>query len=441
MVRARLPTTFAARVVALALAGLLLRVVVAVVFAFDEPRGLDDRSFYHDQANALVAGKGFLQPFLAELNGVEVPSAEHPPLWPLVLAAASLLGFDGWESHQLVGTLVGAGVVAVVAYVGREAAGDRAGLAAGAVAAGYPTFLAADASLMSETLYGLLVAVTLLLALRLARAPRPREAALLGGAIGLAALTRSEALLLLPLLALALLAGHPRPTRRAWIGGTAIAAGVAVLVIAPWTLRNLAAFGQPVLISTNDSTTLAGANCPQTWTGPDTGYWRLDCISGRDPALNEAEQAQRWRSAALAHIGDNLGDLPRLAFVRVRRTWDLYEPRRQLDFATGRDRAVQTVGNLVYAAIAGLFLAGLAQLRRRPVVLAVLVAPVVMVTATSVIGYGTPRFRHAAEVVLVVGAGVALERLVARVRADRRARAAPAGTDPADVLPRLGVPG
>src|ERR687894_349426 len=88
-----------------------------------------------------------------------------------------------------------------LALIARRLAGDRAGLAAAAIAAVYPILIAADGAPMSEALYGLLVATGLLLALRLHERGDLLSAAGLGAAIGIAALTRSEALGLIPLLA------------------------------------------------------------------------------------------------------------------------------------------------------------------------------------------------------------------------------------------------
>src|SRR5207244_8269490 len=89
-----------------------------------------------------------------------------------------------------------------VGLIARRLGGPRAGLIAAGIAAVYPVLVAADGAMMSETLYGLLIAAALLTALRLLdRQPGPPLAAALGALIGLATLTRAEALLLLPLLA------------------------------------------------------------------------------------------------------------------------------------------------------------------------------------------------------------------------------------------------
>ena len=111
----------------------------------------------------------------------------------------------------------------VLALLGRRVGGDRVGLGAAMVGAVYPVLLAADGALMSESLYGLLVASALLLALRLGERRDLASAAALGAVIGLAALTRSEGLLLLPLLALPLcLAGRIRRAARHGTAGARI---------------------------------------------------------------------------------------------------------------------------------------------------------------------------------------------------------------------------
>ena len=99
--------------------------------------------------------------------------------------------------------------MAGVGLLGRRVGGPAVGLLGAALAALYPLLIVADGALLSETLFGPIVAFTLLAAWRLGEEPTVRWAALVGLGIGLAALTRSEALLLLPLLALPL----------AWRGG------------------------------------------------------------------------------------------------------------------------------------------------------------------------------------------------------------------------------
>jgi 4-amino-4-deoxy-L-arabinose transferase-like glycosyltransferase len=417
---------FATRLGAILLGALLVRLVYTIAGpgnAYSEgPIG--DFFFFHELANLLADGRGFVAPFPLQETGAVQPTAEHPPLWPLLLSAASELGGTGLLSHRLVGVPLGVATAGVLGLIGRRLGGDVAGLMAAALAACHPLLIAADGSLMSETLYGLCVATALLFALRLLERPSAGNAAALGVAIGLAALTRGEGLLLLVLLALpAAWAGARRAgagVRRGALAG-AVALLAAALVIAPWAIRNWTTFDRPVLTSTNDSTVLTGANCDATYRGRDLGFWRVDC---RAPLTetNEAEQAAIWREDGLDYAADHAGRLVfPVAPVRVLRTWDLWQPRGQIDQAEGRDRTMETLGVIVYFLLLPLAAYGALLLRRRHGPLWVMLVPVAAVTFVSVTAYGYTRFRHSADLAIVVLAGLALAHL-----AERRAARAPA---------------
>lgn len=413
----------------IATAGLALRMAYVLVLGRDVG-GSGDYIFYHSTANLLAEGHGLADPFhYVQSGGDVVPSAGHPPLWPLLLSLASLAGATGEVGHKLVGCVVGAGVIVLLGVLGRRVGGERLGLIAAALAAVYPNLVAADGSLMSESLYGLFVAGTLIAAHRLGERPGSWPAAILGALIGLAALTRSEALLLLPLLAApVLLLGPGRLGPKAV--RLALVCAAVLVVLAPWTIRNVSAFDRFVLISTNDGSLLAGANCPDSYSGDGIGGWSFECISEGRPSEDDAERAARWRREGIEYALDHADRLPVVLPVRVLRTWDLYEPRAQVAFAEGRQRTVVRIGLVWYFLLIPLAVLGFLALRERLTRL-VLLAPVAMVTITSVLGYGVPRLRHAAELSLVVLAAAGIERLYRRLRARREEargpRAEPAG--------------
>jgi hypothetical protein len=189
--------------------------------------------------------------------------------------------------------------------------------------------IVSDGSLMSEALYGTLVAGTLLLAYRLRERPTLKRALALGVVLGLAALTRTEVLLLLVLMVLPLvgLSVKLRPVAVHWRTGRhgvklfmCVVLGAAV-VIGPWTARNWHVFGRPVLVTTGDGAVLAGANCHSSYYGRDIGFWHLDCISPHR-SDNEAVDAARWKREGIRYAREHIGHLPVLALVRMMRTWD-----------------------------------------------------------------------------------------------------------------------
>jgi hypothetical protein len=413
-----LPRSFRGRLVLVALAGVGIRLLYVWLLAPDT-KGFGDWFWFHQQANDLSEGRFFVDPFVLRTEGRDVDTAFHPPLWPLVLSVPSLLGLDGYLEHRSTGCLIGGGTIFLVGLLGRRVGGSTVGLLAAGLLAGYPSMIAADGSLMSESLYALLVAALLLAAYRLLDRPSARSALLLGAAIGAAALARGEALLFLPLLAV------PVAWRAGSDGGRnmALVCLAALAVIAPWSARSLVIFDRPVVVSTNAPAAMAGANCPETYQGRDIGYWHPECVSRRR-SDNEAREGQRWLREALGYERDHLSELPRVAAARLLRTWSLFQPRRMVRFSEGRHHRAEEAGTIVYYLLLILAIGGLVILVRRRQPLLVLLAPALLVSLVSVLWYGIPRFRHSFEIPAVVLAAVALDDLARRARG-RRASARP----------------
>jgi 4-amino-4-deoxy-L-arabinose transferase-like glycosyltransferase len=401
---------FPSQLALIAAVGLAIRLVYALAVAPD-PVFLSDANYFHLLANLVGDGKGFVHPFTLATTGVTTPTAEHPPLYTLLLAASSALGGTSLDAHRVVSCLVGTGTVAAVGILGRRVADDRVGLLAGGLAAVYPLLWVADGSLMSESLYALMIALALICALRALEAPTPARLAWLGAVIALAALTRGEALLLVLLLLLPL----------GWRGGArAILAGLAAfaLMLTPWTIRNVSAFDRPVLVSNNTGSLLAGANCADTYHGRLLGGWSVACLS-YPPHESEGETAARLRRNGLDYIQGHTRRFFWVGGVRILRTWDFFRPRQQIALAgqEARDTRVERIGVIVYYPLLLIAIAGAVLIRRRRGVLAVMLSPAVLVTIMSFLGYGITRFRIAAEISILVLAAVALVTLYDRVRA------------------------
>jgi hypothetical protein len=276
-----------------------------------------------------------------------------------------------------------------------------------------------DGSLRSESLYAPLIAFTLLAAYRLVDRPGFGRAAVLGALVGLAALTRSEALVLGGLLLVVVALRLPRP---AGLRYTATMSAIAVLVLVPWVARNWHEFGQPVL-STNSGSLAYGANCHAAYYSGRIGSWpcypRLTVAPGRD----EADVSADLRDTGLTYAHDHAGRLPAVAAVRLLRSFDLWSPASATRLEAGigdRDLNVDRVGVALYYLLLPAAVAGAVMLRRRGERLGILLAPFALVAVVSVLGYGTPRFRVPAEIPLVVLAAVALAALG---RGDGRRRA------------------
>ena len=88
----------------------------------------------------------------------------------------------------------------------------------------------------------------------------------------------------------------------------------------------------------------------------------------------------------------------------------------------GREPWVSHAGLVVYVLLVPLALYGLVLLRRRGAGAWIMATPFLAVTLTTLLAYGAGRFRHSAELAIVVLAAIALDRMIARhgpVRPDR----------------------
>ena len=432
---------FALALGALTLVAFGLRLAYALTVGGAEDIG--DDIWYHQVANGLADGRGFSDPFASLLGGRHVagdagdpiPTAFHPPFFPMLLAVFSKVGLTSYTAHQLVGCALGACTAAVAGLVARRLWDARAGLAGAGIAALYPQLVANDSTLYSESLYGLVIAVVLLAAIRFHDEPGRGRGIALGAALAAAAYTRQEALALAFLLA-------PWVAWRARPRDAALVLAVLAVLAAPWAIRNTTTFDQPVVLASGEGAVIAGANLPRTYHGPLMGGWDFYGLygtpAGRHPVLNEAVQSDRWRKEGVDYARDHAGRLPAVAAARIGRTWGLYplNPREraaQVAFVQSKIRRVELAAYPAGFVAWALALVAAVALRRRGAMLWPLAAPILLVTAVSVVGYGDPRFAQAGNVAVVVlagvGAVVAADGAISRWR--RRAGRPASGSEPA----------
>jgi hypothetical protein len=268
---------------------------------------------------------------------------------------------------------------------------------------------------MSESLALLLVAVALIVALDFDRSPTVGRAVALGVLVGLGALTRSEiALFAIGFAGLAWwrATGHPR---RALLPVLVVLASA--LTMAPWIVYNLARFSEPVLLSTNDGTTLLGANCDQTYY-EDIGGWDIRCLDPSAEGVDASVRSRQRRSAAVDYASDHVGRLPVVAAARLGRILDVYGLGNLVALDRGEEKAAWSAwaGIVMWWLLAASAVAGWVVLARRRVVARWwLVVPVASVLITTILFYGAHRIRAPAEPVVVLLAAVSLVALWERV--------------------------
>lgn len=402
--------------IAIAVIGLALRVLYTFTLSPPLPP-LSDDSFYYYASNLIAQGHGYAQPYLQLFHGQLVPTALHPPLWPALLAVISLFTapaegvgqFSGaaFELHRVVGCVCGAVVVVLVGLLGRRLGGWRVGLVAAGLAAVYPHFIVLDGTLLSEPLYAALVGGLMVAAYAFRTRPTPGRALSLGILVGLAALTRQEGLLFVPVLLLPL--AWRTGASRLLLSGMAVL-GVA-LIIVPWTVRNYSVFHRVVPVA-NSGAVVGGANCPATYYGAEIGSWQISCLRDPHPSPDEAVESARVQSRGVNYAQQHVARAVLVAGVRFLRIWSLYAPTGQ----SFGEKTVVWVGVVFFYCV--LLAAGyaLVLLRRRRQRVWILVTPVMVVALTAILGDGLDRLRYPAEVPLLALCAVTVVTSGARIR-------------------------
>ena len=385
---------------------------------------------YVGQANLLVEGKGWIEPLSYAHTGAHLQTAKLPPLFTLLMAVCSAAGFKSFFAHRIWSAILGSTAAPVAGLLGREVAGRKVGLLAALLVAVYPNMWMSDGLAMSETISPILAMLVIWAAYLFWKEPRARRAAVLGVAIGFAALARDELLLLavLVLLPLALLARDRSARERMRM--LVVGAGAAVLVIAPWVGFNLSRFSHPVFISDRFGVTVAAANCDPMWHGPLRGFWSMQCAAQSAAGVHGDESAVDPVALrrGVRYVGDHIGGLPSIEVARLGRTFGFYKPAQQIDvdsFIEGRPRPWAFVGLGMFYAFAVGSVAGAVLLRRRGLPIFPMAAVAVDVIVAVLLTYGQTRFRATLEPFLVVLTSVAVVAVIWRAPSSTREPSAP----------------
>lgn len=396
-----------------------------------------DAVYYHEAANLLADGKGFIDPYrylfgakeqvtLADGRVVEVvtpvghvePTAGHPPVYVTYLGAASFLGFRSLAAHQMASIVLGCASIILAGVLGRSLRNERTGLIAGALTAVYANIWMNDTLVMSETAAIFFTFVATIFGLRFVRSPNRGNAAIFAVAGALAALSRAELLLFLPIVAAVALWKAPLPWKERFLR-YAIAGGVCCAVLAPWVIRNNMVMNEPITLSDGTGTVMVQANCDDTYYGPHIGYWSLRCgepqpYGPNGELLDESQRDVVVRARATDYISSHKARLLTVVVpARIGRVWGFYEPLEQirLDIGEGRASIPAKFGFLEYLILAPAAIAGaVIQWRRRQPVL-VIGLWVVLATITAATAFGTTRYRIAAEVSIVLFAAITFDAL------------------------------
>ena len=410
---------------ALVAVALVLR--VAIVLATSHYSPLEDSVAYDTDAVRL-ATTGSLPGSQETLHAG--PTAFYPPGFPLVLSALYRVvgtGTGRWEAARLLEAGLGALAVLLIGLIATRVWDRRVGLMAAGIAAVCPSLVLIGTSILSESLFIPLLLAAVWAALVHREQRRLRWALLAGAMIGAAALTRGNGLLMvLPVGWLLLGPGRAR-SWRAW-RAPLVLVGIVVVMLAPWTVRNLHRFHRFVPVATETGYTLEGTfnaavqtrerRWPAMWVMPQPLVQQLYLSN---PHADEASISDTLTGDALGYIRRHPVSLLHTAYWNTVRLLDL-TPSIERAYAPYERYPTWLALLSVYAfwALAPLIVAGALTRRARAAPRALWAVPVFLYLSTVFV-LGMTRGRSPADPFLVMLAALAVVggwgRLRARVSA------------------------
>ncbi len=427
---------FGPGLLALTIVGIALRIIYAVVWQDGKPL-LGDPLFYQQTAVQLSKGHGYV--FVG--HGTTTPTALHPPLFSIVLALLDIVGIKSADAHRVALAFVTSGGIVVMGFLGRRVLGPTTGLVAAGIAALGPLWIQPSGKVLSECIYLVLIPIVLLASLRCLDRPSYGRFAVVGLMIGLATLTRGEALTLVVLIGVPLVLFASRLWGARVRFGLVLLVGV-MLIVGPWLVRNEIQMGG-LTISTDSGTTLVGAYTPATFSPGSPLYGSFDQATQFGDAAVMSRYGQpphhlkHWTELtlnnALGQIGTSyarrhLSDLPGVMLAREGRLWGVYDTGSELSYDLMSDgngvRSVQLAGQYVNWVLLPLAAyGGIALYRRARRDLLIVLGPIAATGITAALTFGSTRYRALAEpsiaLLAAVGAVVIVEYL-RRVRSRRR---------------------
>jgi 4-amino-4-deoxy-L-arabinose transferase-like glycosyltransferase len=407
---------------ALLAVALVLR-LAAVAATVDTQTTFDPADFSH-HGWSIAQGQGIPASNRAPAGG---PSAFRPPAFPLFLAGVYAgVGGESPIIARLAEALLGTISVGLIGLIAARIWGRRVGMLALGIAALAPPLVILSTALVSEALFVPLVLAAVLAALEARRSSRPLRWAIVTGVLmGAAELTRTNAVVLLVPLAIALWTAQPRRGRRALMRVSSMVAAF-LLTIVPWTVRNLLTFHAFVPVSTEVGYTLAGTynqasredhHWPAVWKEAEHGAspeYASILFYASTQRWDERRLGDRLLAAAIADIRHDPAYVLKVGMWNTIRMFHYGE----LDFAVRnlRDTGIPRVPALLeifgFYPLGILALAGIGTGRARRAPAWMWLLPLCLASTIFVTGF--IRFRSAIDPFLVMLAAQAIAAVLER---------------------------
>lgn len=351
-----------------------------------------DQIDYEILAHHLTSGRGY-----AIVPGR--PTATRTPGTSLALAPVYALFGRSFVLGRIWFCAISAITCVLVVWLGAICFNRAVGLLAGAGLALYPAHAYSAMHFVSETPFGFWLLLALIAT---ACAYRRRRGGwgidLLAGACwAMAVYTRPQLLLAVPIAgSLAVLAFALRD--RSHLKRYAVQVVVLALVLSPWVMRNAVVMGKPTL-STITGYGLWGSHNDLTFNDPaHRGGWvkASELIDAEHPLTGgEVERNAQATRYGMDAIRSHADQMPALIAAKL---WRLATPIKDTD-----NRAVQLAFAAGWIAVAPLMVIGLVLTFKRSHATAwLLLLPLLATLASTVIFYGSDRFRDSAAPVFIV---------------------------------------
>jgi len=340
------------------------------------------------------------------------------PGYPVFLSVLyTILGSEAWRAilaQVLIFTPIS---IVLIWLLGRNLFGVTVGVLAALLAAVYPNIWQYDVGLYSEVIATPLGIAMLLVVFTTKELTWPRVATV-GVMLGVLLLIKPAAILWITGIAVIWWALRGL---RAGTGWTAATVGIAILVVAPYSIRNATLDGPWVPLSLQTAAGYGTFNDDAALDGTHPWAWRPETKRDRElftVKRTDGDLYNELNKRTRDYIKDNPSSLVK-AFARngVQRTWDL-RPLGQVNYELafeGRTTAVADIGWAMYIVLGLMTLFALWRLwraKRRPLVLALLA-----VALTASAGYSTAggtRYRQPFEPLIAVLAMSVIAPLITR---------------------------
>ncbi len=277
--------------------------VVTVALSWHTPLNLDPEDFSRTAAS-IAHGHGYPQSNRAPGGG---PTAFRPPGYPIILSGVyAIAGHAVPGVGRLAGAVLGTLSVALIGLIALRLWGRRVGILALGIAALAPPLVILSTALISEALFVPIVLAAVASALEGRRTRRRYRWAVVTGVLaGVAALTRTNGLLLLLPFALAFAPTHARRRPARW-APAAVVVLAACVTIAPWIVRDWTVFHSFIPISDESGYTLAGTYNQASRANHKAPALWIEAEHGASPEyarILRTARAERWNELT---YGDHL---------------------------------------------------------------------------------------------------------------------------------------